>query len=476
MKKILSSSLIIGSLLLIPQTSFALTETATLLPVLKNIFKAGTDTLQAVKTSMNITASTNGFGINAQAMTNQVSNVASKWVPEPFQDNVKNVVGSCLQDLQGKLFKKIKWPSATICGHDIIADIKQDIDDQLKDINIKIIFTINGPSLVSPLYQSENTEYIRKVKQKMINDLNGVYNEGDFSNKGIQSALDAINNTSDAKQANKQEDAIQKVITWNSTLDNIDKISKNLEVLGVHFNPTIVSSAAHYLSNDSKLTDAIISETKRYNRQDLNLFKNFFEYKKVNQIYSHNHNNDIVDKNRILNVSKLSNYIVFDQGDKKYNITIPGAKGKDIKVNLIANKITTLDKVTNPSSSDLGFNRKFFRNNYKDNGSNVNSNNITNFNYLTQAVKIYKNINENFGDLIQDTSNNGMQFRSTAYLEGIMQLLMIQIAQDYQYGVSDLNIKTNNAAITHSLLKNISDKLRLLHYTDANLNSILANK
>jgi len=452
-------------------SAFAGVDTIAMLPVLKNIFKGVADTTKAVSGAMSFQASTNGFGLNASVLTNKVSDVTSKWVPQPFQDNVKNVVGSCLNDLKSKLFKKIKWPSVNVCGHDIIADLKNDIDDYIGQINEKMNWTINGFTFVSSLQRQENTAFIKKTKKEMITDLQNIYNSGNIGQSGLKASIDNINNSHDSHDIAKKKRVLYDVLTHNETLQDIVNISKNIETLGVKFNSAVVASASKQ-KNESLHMDLQIEDTQRLSNQQINMFQNVLEYKRLHNLGV---DDKTVDQNKITNVSLFDSYMILR--DKNTNVKLPGTKGK-VVLDLISSKIESLASVfqenSSLSSSSLDFSEKFFKEYYKYSDSKgISKENLDQFSYLTQAIKSFRDSMHNIKELSKNTSQEGNSLRNNAYLEGIMNLMLIQIAQDYQATKSTLNVNNINHSMEISLLKNISDKLRLLNYTNANLNTVL---
>jgi len=404
-------------------SAFAGVDTIAMLPVLKNIFKGVADTTKAVSGAMSFQASTNGFGLNASVF-------------------VKNVVGSCLNDLKSKLFKKIKWPSVNVCGHDIIADLKNDIDDYIGQINEKMNWTINGFTFVSSLQRQENTAFIKKTKKEMITDLQNIYNSGNIGQSGLKASIDNINNSHDSHDIAKKKRVLYDVLTHNETLQDIVNISKNIETLGVKFNSAVVASASKQ-KNESLHMDLQIEDTQRLSNQQINMFQNVLEYKRLHNLGV---DDKTVDQNKITNVSLFDSYMILR--DKNTNVKLPGTKGK-VVLDLISSKIESLASVfqenSSLSSSSLDFSEKFFKEYYKYSDSKgISKENLDQFSYLTQAIKSFRDSMHNIKELSKNTSQEGNSLRNNAYLEGIMNLMLIQIAQDYQATKSTLNVNNIN--------------------------------
>jgi len=258
--------------------------TTGLLPVLKNIFKGTKQVFGAVKSTGLLQVSTSGFGIQASLLTNKVSQVTGQWVPEPFQDNVKNVVGSCLQDLQAKLFKRIKWPSVKVCGHDIIADLRDDIDNYIKEYIVRFNIELFGRSgLITYRKGGEYPEKdIRKTKKDIFNMVSQYANNP--ASSGINNSIDNINNLNDTLNQAEKREVVYNVLTYNQTLQNIKDISNGLNTLGVNFNSSIVESAGKQIEEDKHIAFQI-KDTERLNQEEINLFSNIFEYRKIRNEY-----------------------------------------------------------------------------------------------------------------------------------------------------------------------------------------------
>lgn len=462
--------------------SYAIGDAAVIVPAIETTTASVTSLTSALVANMGLSMSTEGFGANASLLTGNVASVTSKWVPEPFQDNVNNVVGACLQDLKGSLFKGIKWPSVEICGNDIIADLKADIDTYLNKMKLKYDWQILGPrSGLIALERKEPTAFIRQAKKNNLNNVTQANKEP--SKTGMDNSIKNINNSSDALNAGEKNKINYDIIVYNQTLENIKTIAKGEETLGVKFNAAIEASASNQMVENTHI-DFHIQDTRRLNQQQINLYQNILEYKRQKSLGA---DKNVIDENKITNVSLFENMIAFEP--KTFKVEIPGTKETDGKggttskkmtVDLIAQNVRSLatyldDQAAGKdlSSSSLEFSDKFLKEYFAHSEEKFNPSDINNFNYLVQAIKLLGDTLSDVKELTKNNSENGQAQLTNRWLEGLLHMQLLQIAQDFQATRSTLNVSHNNANLQIALMKNMTDKLRLLNYTNANINTML---
>jgi len=456
MKKIVLS---IVTVLTLNTQSFAFATLAPLLEVM-NVANKGIEGIDSV---LNLSITSDGISADGRILTDKVADNMTQWVPEPFQDNAKNAVDACLKDLKKSLMKNIKWPSVEICGHDIVADLKADIDDYLGALKLKYGWQSGHSSLVTSRTGKEPTEYLKKKnKEKLKEAINNNQAPADF---GIKRGLDNANNSSDRAYEDDKNNVNFDIINYNQTLEDIKNISKGLVTLGVTFNPAIVSSANKQV-NENTFIDIAIKRGIRNNQQLLNTFDNILKYKEVAR---EGGTDEAVENNKILNPTFLKNLVVLAPKNSKVNIA--GTSGKT-QIDYIGHSVKSIFNYMTEGTSPM-LKPELAKEYFKNADETYVANDVDNFNYLVQGVKIYSDTMANYEQLVADNSENGKHRQITELLEGMLKMNFINLAQDYQYGKAMLNISNASDNVQIALLKNIADKIRLLNYTNANLNTVI---
>lgn len=448
-------------------TSLFAADAAVLLPTLKSIYDAGTETLNSVNGFMNASLGINGLSADASILTTKVSAATTKWVPEPLQDNAQNAVQSCLQDFRQQLFSGISWPSVSICGRDIMADLKEDIADYIEKIGL----TYSQKWLGENAWEKENkynfgSEDEEKNYEKKVTQIKEtISNNKNPAIAGKTAAVKQANTTSEQEYSFKKELLNYDIINYNQTLENIATISKGAKTLGINYNEALMTPAnEHKLYNQT--LDSVLIDTKRENQQLVNTFENIFKYKEIEENLASNKNitssekTKIINFNKITNQNMLKNYLVVGKTSKTVSSNDSSILKSDIEetqhnfFNLAPYYDYSNGKISSiPSGID-----------------ELETPLDTNLNYLTQARNIYKDVIKMSGEKTAQNTEEMYKRQLINLLEGNLKLQLIQIAQDYQYGKSMLNITNTNQNIQNSFLKTINDQLRLLQFTTSNIN------
>lgn len=470
-QKVFLSLILIGTL----NTNIYAFDSAATIPILTSISEA----MKSVDGVLNISLGVDGFGADGRVLTDKVSNALTDYVPEPFRDNAKNAVDACLKDLRGKLFKDIKWPSVEVCGHDIMSDLKADVANYLKQLGTKYEWSLlgggkgNGGLPISGT-KGENKEWLKKHNKEVLKETISK-NENPSAN-GIKAGMDNANNNSDKSYEYNKNEVNYDTVNYTQTLEDIKNISKNINTLGVNFNPAIVTSAGKQM-NENTFIDVAITRNMRTNQQLINTYENVLKYREV---ANEGGTQEEVDNNKINNPAYLKNILVL----VPKNITVPVTGASDeakasgkTQMDHISHSVQSIlnfytDSYENGSSSPM-LKADFLKEYFKNTGQDFISNDVDTYNYLVQATKIYHDAMFTQNELKADNSEEGKTQKLLVALESILKMQFVQVSQDYQYGKVMLNTTNASNNLQIALLKNIADKLRLLNYTNANLNTII---